>query len=168
MQALICSPCCSSHQESRAHLAYFSFPVNYFGHLDAIWGALKETRTRQNEQGALAASWHRPGGCGAASILTFLHPWHFSGSPASPQWPAQPQVLWVPCPGDSPAAGYHRGAIPRLQDAVAALPCQALVEMSPLWQPDRRAPQDPPAHHNGFASQLTPVLTWHLSLVWLW
>lgn len=84
MQAVICSPCCSSHQESLVHLAYFSFPVNYFGHLDAIWGASKETRTRHNEQGAPAASWHRPGGGGAASIpdispsLTFLWPPSFT------------------------------------------------------------------------------------------
>lgn len=102
------------------------------------------------------------GSSGSILALTWgrwcrIHPWHFSITDISlapqlhPSDQHNPRCCVSPCPGDSPAAGCHRGAIPRLWDAAAALLCQALVEMSPPWQPDRRAPQDPPSPPRWFS-----------------
>lgn len=167
MQLIICSVRCSSHQVRHVQLAYFSFPVSFltFRHQDAVWGVFKEKQKWaqwprgvqelcQHHRSNLGEALKAPEGAAVPYPGPSLLSWPFRSTPANATEPR-----CAPAPAAEVKVHLFVGAemsARHLYDLGAALPRRrplspaCLVEMLPLWQPDRRALPKPAALHNYF------------------
>lgn len=156
MQLIICSLCCLSHQPGFVHLAYFSFPASfltYFDHLDAIWDVLKKTVNGHNDPGRYRSFINIPGATWGKPWKPQNGPWYHIHPRHGP--PGHPPQWMPPSPGTRclPPPRWKSICLPllRCQPVICMIPRRrplspaCLVEMLPLWQPDRRAPPKPPA-----------------------